>query len=47
MRLSLARCTSIELRAWTGLTGRQMHHLVGQMRERKPDADPALGVAVS
>ncbi|MGI5134932.1 hypothetical protein [Streptomyces sp. CA-106110] len=28
MRLSLARRTSVELRAWTRLTGSQMGHLV-------------------
>jgi hypothetical protein len=38
MRLTLARCTSVELRAWTGLTGPQMQHLVERLWERKPDA---------
>ncbi|MFE7333174.1 transposase [Streptomyces sp. NPDC057565] len=37
MRLRLACCTSADLRAWTGLTRPQMHHLVGQLWEIKPD----------
>ncbi|MGI5133542.1 transposase [Streptomyces sp. CA-106110] len=39
MRLTLARCTSVELRAFTGLTGPQMQHLVEQLWERRPEAD--------
>jgi hypothetical protein len=38
MRLRLARCTSGDLRAWTGLTGPQMQYLVEQLWEIKPDA---------
>jgi hypothetical protein len=38
MRLSLARCKNVELRAWTGLTWPQMRSLVEQLWERKPDA---------
>ncbi|MGW4559444.1 transposase [Streptomyces sp. NPDC004365] len=37
MRLRLARCTAGNLRAWTGLTGPQMQHLVGQLWELAPD----------
>lgn len=39
MRLRLAHCTSADLRAWTGLTGPQMQHLVEQLWASKPDAD--------
>ncbi|MFB8000575.1 transposase, partial [Streptomyces sp. NPDC056002] len=37
MRLRLARCTSADLHAWTGLTGPQMQHLVGQLWDLAPD----------
>jgi hypothetical protein len=37
MRLRLAHCTTADLRAWTGLTGPQMHHLVEQLWDRRPD----------
>jgi hypothetical protein len=38
MHLRLANCTSVDLRAWTGLTGPQMQHLVEQLWASKPDA---------
>jgi Helix-turn-helix of DDE superfamily endonuclease len=38
MRLRLARCTSADLRSWTGLTGPQMQHLVQQLWQLKPGA---------
>ncbi|MGW2940024.1 helix-turn-helix domain-containing protein [Streptomyces sp. NPDC001156] len=37
MRLRLAHCTTADLRAWTGLTGPEMHRLVGQMWQKQPD----------
>ncbi|MGW9030276.1 S1 RNA-binding domain-containing protein [Streptomyces sp. NPDC055722] len=37
MRLRLAHCTTADLRARTGLTGPQMHRLVGQMWQKQPD----------
>ncbi|MFD0502644.1 transposase [Streptomyces chiangmaiensis] len=37
MRLRLAHCTTTDLRAWTGLTGPQMHRLVRQLWEKTPD----------
>ncbi|MGW2930271.1 transposase [Streptomyces sp. NPDC001156] len=37
MRLPLASCTAADLRAWTGLTGPQMHRLVRQLWEKTPD----------
>ncbi|MER6979048.1 transposase [Streptomyces carpinensis] len=37
MRLRLARSTSADLRAWTGLTGPQMRHLVEQLWDIKPE----------
>ncbi|MDT0467119.1 hypothetical protein [Streptomyces gibsoniae] len=37
MRLRLARCTSADLRVWTGLTGPHVQHLIGQLWELVPD----------
>ncbi|MFE2738649.1 transposase [Streptomyces sp. NPDC059349] len=37
LRLRLARCTSADLHAWTGLAGPQMQHLVGQLWDLAPD----------
>ncbi|MDT0469708.1 transposase family protein [Streptomyces sp. DSM 41699] len=37
MRLRLARCTTAELRTWTGLTGPQMQDLVRQLWDLAPD----------
>ncbi|MER7681062.1 transposase [Streptomyces sp. NPDC096934] len=40
MRLRLAHCTSADLRAWTGLSGPQLQHLVRQLWELAPDTGP-------
>jgi hypothetical protein len=37
-RLRLARCRPVDLRAWTGLTGRQIHRLIEDLRRACPDA---------
>ncbi|MDT0468418.1 transposase [Streptomyces gibsoniae] len=37
LHLHLARCTSADLRAWTGLTGPHMQHLIEQLWELAPD----------
>jgi Helix-turn-helix of DDE superfamily endonuclease len=37
MHLCLARCSSGDLRAWTGLTWPHMQYLVGQLWELAPD----------
>ncbi|MFD8423538.1 transposase [Streptomyces sp. NPDC059466] len=38
MRLRLTHCTSADLRAWTGLTGPQMHRVVERLWATAPDA---------
>ncbi|MGW1728101.1 helix-turn-helix domain-containing protein [Streptomyces sp. NPDC002306] len=38
MHLRLTHCTRVDLRAWTGLTGPQMHRLVAQLWAKIPDA---------
>ena len=38
MRLRLARCTPVELRAWTGLTGGQIRRLIEHLWAVRPDA---------
>jgi hypothetical protein len=38
MRLRLARCTAVDRRAWTGLTDRQIHRLIEDLRRACPDA---------
>jgi hypothetical protein len=37
MRLRLARCTTVDLRAFTGLTGRPIHRLIEQLWPACPD----------
>jgi hypothetical protein len=38
MRLRLARCTTVDLYAWTSLTGGQIRHLIEQLWADCPDA---------
>jgi hypothetical protein len=38
MRLRLARCTTVDLRARTGLTGRRIRHLIERLWDACPDA---------
>ena len=38
MRLRLARCTTVDLHAWTGLTGGQIRRLIEQLWDACPDA---------
>jgi hypothetical protein len=40
VRLRLARCTPVDLRSWTGLTGGQIHRLIEQLWAACPDAGP-------